>query len=170
MHLAHSLIRYLGLSSPADLAPFGISSPGDLVDLLSRVRSSSIQYALTLTLIRCVVLNKHNYAFDSFANTDWSCCFTTGCVVQPFLRSKRCSCLSNHPSRKTYPAQSTCDCSARYHARRGGKILYFAICRPSNRLLAVPDYHNIYRYYIAYRNTAIVTARDVPLYLPMQPM
>jgi hypothetical protein len=38
-HMAHSLVRYLGLESPSDLAPFGINSPGDLVDLLSRVQA-----------------------------------------------------------------------------------------------------------------------------------
>lgn len=36
-HLAHSLIRYLGLSSPGDLSEFGILSAGDLTDLISRV-------------------------------------------------------------------------------------------------------------------------------------
>lgn len=36
-HLAHSVVRYIGASSPADLAPYGLSSAGDLVDLISRV-------------------------------------------------------------------------------------------------------------------------------------
>lgn len=31
------MVQYLGASSPADLVPFGISSAGDLVDLVSRV-------------------------------------------------------------------------------------------------------------------------------------
>ena len=36
-HLAHSLIRYLGLNSPAELAEYGLTSAGDLVDMISRV-------------------------------------------------------------------------------------------------------------------------------------
>ncbi|KAG1867290.1 hypothetical protein DFJ58DRAFT_714474 [Suillus subalutaceus] len=36
-HLAHSLVRYLGLSSPGELSEFGILSAGDLADLISRV-------------------------------------------------------------------------------------------------------------------------------------
>jgi hypothetical protein len=35
--LAHTTVRYLGLSSPADLKEFGIFSPSDLVDFESRV-------------------------------------------------------------------------------------------------------------------------------------
>jgi hypothetical protein len=39
---AHGVVRYLGLGLAAlnDLAPFGIHSPGDLVDLLSGVRAA----------------------------------------------------------------------------------------------------------------------------------
>lgn len=36
-HLAHSLVRYLGVSSPAELAQYGLTSAGDLVDFVSRV-------------------------------------------------------------------------------------------------------------------------------------
>lgn len=44
-HLAHSLIRYLGLSSPGDLSEFGILSAGDLTDLISRFVTNT--FALT---------------------------------------------------------------------------------------------------------------------------
>lgn len=37
-HLAHSIVRYLSLSSPAELAEFGLKSAADLVDFISRVR------------------------------------------------------------------------------------------------------------------------------------
>ena len=37
-HLSHALVRYLGLSSPEELAGFGLTSAGDLVDFISRVR------------------------------------------------------------------------------------------------------------------------------------
>jgi hypothetical protein len=39
-HLAHSVVRYLGLSSPGELSEFGILSAGDLADLISRVSTS----------------------------------------------------------------------------------------------------------------------------------
>jgi hypothetical protein len=42
MHLAHALVRYLGLSSPAELAPFGIASAGALVDMLSRFATNAL--------------------------------------------------------------------------------------------------------------------------------
>ncbi|KIM76188.1 hypothetical protein PILCRDRAFT_78079 [Piloderma croceum F 1598] len=35
-HLAHSLVRYLGLTSSAGLTEFGVTSAGDLVDMISR--------------------------------------------------------------------------------------------------------------------------------------
>jgi hypothetical protein len=37
-HLAHAVIRYLGLTAPEELAPFGINSAAGIVDLISRVR------------------------------------------------------------------------------------------------------------------------------------
>ncbi|CAL1709203.1 unnamed protein product [Somion occarium] len=40
-HLAHSVVRYLGISSPAELAPFGLASAGDLVDLISRFTTNT---------------------------------------------------------------------------------------------------------------------------------
>ncbi|EIW77268.1 SET domain-containing protein [Coniophora puteana RWD-64-598 SS2] len=44
-HLAHSIVRYLGLSSPGDLTAFGITSARDLVDLTSRFTSNSFTLA-----------------------------------------------------------------------------------------------------------------------------
>ncbi|KIJ63125.1 hypothetical protein HYDPIDRAFT_182437 [Hydnomerulius pinastri MD-312] len=44
-HLAHSIVHYLGLSSPAELQEFGVTSAGDLVDLISRFITNT--YALT---------------------------------------------------------------------------------------------------------------------------
>ncbi|KAI0341475.1 SET domain-containing protein [Trametopsis cervina] len=40
-HLAFSVVRYIGASSYADLAPYGLSSAGDLVDLISRFTTNS---------------------------------------------------------------------------------------------------------------------------------
>lgn len=36
-HLAHAIVRYIGLSSPQDLAEYGIHSAAELVDLISSV-------------------------------------------------------------------------------------------------------------------------------------
>ncbi|KAK0473758.1 hypothetical protein IW261DRAFT_1503300 [Armillaria novae-zelandiae] len=40
-HLAHSLVQYLGLSSPDELKQFEINSSGDLVDLISRFTTNT---------------------------------------------------------------------------------------------------------------------------------
>jgi hypothetical protein len=40
-HLAHAVIRYLGLTAPEELVPFGINSAAGIVDLISRVRIRS---------------------------------------------------------------------------------------------------------------------------------
>ncbi|KAI9063571.1 SET domain-containing protein [Trametes sanguinea] len=40
-HLAHSVVRYLGASSPSDLEPYGLNSAGDLVDLISRFTTNT---------------------------------------------------------------------------------------------------------------------------------
>ena len=37
-HLAHAVIRYLGLTAPEELVPFGINNAAGIVDLISRVR------------------------------------------------------------------------------------------------------------------------------------
>ncbi|KAI0693920.1 SET domain-containing protein [Cerioporus squamosus] len=40
-HLAHSVVRYLGVSSPQELEPYGLRSAGDLVDLISRFTTNT---------------------------------------------------------------------------------------------------------------------------------
>jgi hypothetical protein len=42
VHLAHALVRYLDLSSPSDLAAYGITSPTELVALLSRFATNAL--------------------------------------------------------------------------------------------------------------------------------
>ena len=37
-HLAHAIVRFLELTSPQELAEYGVFSAADLVDLVSRVR------------------------------------------------------------------------------------------------------------------------------------
>ena len=36
-HLAHAVVRYLGLTAPEELVPFGINNVAGIVDLISRV-------------------------------------------------------------------------------------------------------------------------------------
>ena len=45
-HLAHAIVRFLGLTSPQELAEYGIFSTADLVDLVSRVRNFFIIHSL----------------------------------------------------------------------------------------------------------------------------
>ncbi|KAF8122536.1 hypothetical protein EV363DRAFT_1436578 [Boletus edulis] len=55
-HLAHSVVRYLGLTAPSDLEEYGILSTGDLVNMISRFITNTI--ALTspsLTPIGAIV-------------------------------------------------------------------------------------------------------------------
>lgn len=40
--LAHALVNFLGMTSPQDMADFGMQNAADLVDLISRVCLSSI--------------------------------------------------------------------------------------------------------------------------------
>jgi hypothetical protein len=44
-HLAHALVRYIGATSPADLAVYGLESAKDLVDIISRFTTNT--FALT---------------------------------------------------------------------------------------------------------------------------
>lgn len=41
-HLAHALVRYLDLSSPEEMAGYGLTSIADLVDLISRVSQCAL--------------------------------------------------------------------------------------------------------------------------------
>ena len=54
-HLAHATVRFLGLTSPQELAEYGMFSAADLVDLVSRVRDFFIpllSLKLRLTFFR----------------------------------------------------------------------------------------------------------------------
>ncbi|KAH9940697.1 SET domain-containing protein [Amylocystis lapponica] len=50
--LAHFVVRYIGVSSPADFEPFGLASAGDLVDLISRFTTNTFTLtSISLTAI-----------------------------------------------------------------------------------------------------------------------
>ena len=48
-HLAHAVIRYLGLTAPEELVPFGINDAAGIVDLISQVRPT---FGLTCSVLR----------------------------------------------------------------------------------------------------------------------
>lgn len=85
MHLAHALVRYLGLSSPADLAPYGIHSPGDLVDLLSRVSRLRPRITSRFYIKFLSVFYQHDNTLRAFADTHRARSLTLGSPLQPFL-------------------------------------------------------------------------------------
>jgi len=39
-HLAHAIVRFMGLAGPQDLVQFGINSAGELVDMISQVHKA----------------------------------------------------------------------------------------------------------------------------------
>ena len=47
-HLAHAVIRYLGLTAPEELVPFGINNAAGIVDLISRVTDAYYVSSLIL--------------------------------------------------------------------------------------------------------------------------
>ena len=49
-HLAHAIVRFLGLTSPQELAEYGMFGAADLVDLVSRVRGFSALHSTMTNL------------------------------------------------------------------------------------------------------------------------
>lgn len=85
-HIAHSIVRYLGVSSPAELAPFGINSSGDLVDLISRV-SSQLEYVAYAN-------SSLQFTTNTFALTS-AALDPIGVCVSPTLALANHSCVPN---------------------------------------------------------------------------
>ncbi len=85
-HLAHSIVRYLGVSSPAELAPFGINSSGDLVDMISRVSSQLGYAAFANSLLQ--------FTTNTFALTS-AALDPIGVCVSPTLALANHSCVPN---------------------------------------------------------------------------
>jgi hypothetical protein len=107
-HLSHGLIRYLGMSSPKELAEFGLTSAGDLVDFISRVRL----FPQILNFIsRFSVCDQYVHGYFAFVSSTWSLCLPCRRIDQPFLRSERrdrvpsCVCL---PHRRGTPDARHC--------------------------------------------------------------
>lgn len=91
--LAHFVVQYLGASSPSDLSVYNIHSPGDLVDVISRVCS----YLLSKASIEChfPVRLEHVYGYGSFSNANWSVYFSSCGSIQSLLRAQCRCCFSS---------------------------------------------------------------------------
>jgi hypothetical protein len=83
-HLAHALVRYLGLSSPEEMAGYGLTSVADLVDLISRV-SRYTRPIFEMPNYHVVHHQRHrigNALLDGYRHLR----FTFYCIVESFLR------------------------------------------------------------------------------------
>jgi hypothetical protein len=86
-HLAHAVIRYLGLTAPEELAPFGINSAAGIVDLISQVR---LRLGLPFRsfsdgLFFFVVCNEFHHAHITIVGTTGGLRFSAGCAGQSFV-------------------------------------------------------------------------------------
>lgn len=84
-HLAHSVVRYLGVSSPAELAPFGLSSAGDLVDLISRVSRFITVTRTGIINPYFVVHDKHLHVNIPIFVANWCMYFAHHGATEPFM-------------------------------------------------------------------------------------
>jgi hypothetical protein len=87
--LAHSIVNFLGLSSPQDLAEFGLNGISDLVDLISRV-CSSFQKHHSAAYGYFPVHDQHIYSLHTVPGSFGFLCITYGCTDKPLMRSQRC--------------------------------------------------------------------------------
>ena len=90
-HLAHAVVRYLGLNTPAGLAMYGIKNAADVVDLISRVG-----FLDPRTPTPILTSKTHFAVHNERAYINISCSHTFRCghqsghrPSQPLLRSQR---------------------------------------------------------------------------------
>lgn len=113
-HLAHSLVRYLGVSSPGELTAFCISSAADLSDLISRVSNPWFGYHNLHVLVVCHKYFRVNFALiDTGGGIGITACRT----FQPFLCSRRGRRFSSVSSQPRGGAADASHCSERYFTR-----------------------------------------------------
>jgi len=86
--LAHSIVNFLGLDSPQDLAEFGLNGVSDLVDLISRVRSA-LRDHYSFTYGYFLVYDQHLHSFYTLPGPSGLLCITCRCADKPLLRSER---------------------------------------------------------------------------------
>lgn len=87
-HLAHSVVRYLGLTAPSDLEEYGIMSAGDLVNMISRVRNEQVSPSSFAHPFRALVYHEHIYPDLALTHTNWCHCVATCRVYKPFVPPK----------------------------------------------------------------------------------
>lgn len=94
-HLAHAVIRYLGLTAPEELVPFGINNAAGIVDLISRVRTTFGLYPIFEPIYErrhfaCLVCNEFYHSHLTVVGSPGCLRLSNGCVGQPLLRPERC--------------------------------------------------------------------------------
>lgn len=120
-HLAHAVIRYLGLTAPEELVPFGINDAAGIVDLISRVRPCSV-YPFEPFSKDNVVCNKFYHAHFTIVGTSGRLRFSAGCAGQSFVRSERRRRIPAFRERSCKPRTgSASNRDTRYIAGRRGK-------------------------------------------------
>jgi hypothetical protein len=87
--LAHSIVNFLGLKSPQELAEFGLNGVSDLVDLISRVCSTFREH-YSATYGYYPVHDQHIYCLHIVPGSFGFVCITYGCINKSLLRSQRC--------------------------------------------------------------------------------
>lgn len=95
-HLAHSVVRYLGLTAPPDLEEYGIMSAGDIVNMISRVMIEPVCRSFPTHSICALVCHEH-VGFNLTLAHPYRCRFVTACRTHKSLvPPKRSGCF---PSR-----------------------------------------------------------------------
>lgn len=95
-HLAHAVIRYLGLTAPEELVPFGINNAAGIVDLMSRVRITFGLYPFFETNLRerrhfaRLVCDEFHHPHLTVVSSAGCLCLPAGCADQPLVRPERC--------------------------------------------------------------------------------
>jgi hypothetical protein len=134
-HLAHALIRYLGVESVNDLTTYGIDSIVALVDLVSRVSccvDCSTSLAKALVVYRqCICLN------FSIANANWCLYFAHYRDFQSFLRPER---RFGFPSRTAQVEKGRTNCRDNrdqgYRGRWGGaSVIIRYVCHTQHSFI-----------------------------------
>jgi len=94
-HLAHAVIRYLGLTAPEELVPFGINNAAGIVDLISRVRTMFDLYPFFEPIYERrhftrLVCDEFHHAHLTVVGSAGCLRLSAGCADQPLVRPERC--------------------------------------------------------------------------------
>lgn len=84
-HLAHSIVRYLGVTSPTELATFGLTSAAELVDLISRVCGHMLIRIILKLMVDSTVHGQHIHAYIPDAYPHRRLYLSYHCTGKPFM-------------------------------------------------------------------------------------